>query len=80
MTEQVTADHQLTYSQLRAAYTEADERMKKSNGHSFVQILKCRCVYCHRSPDQKGKCRDWFATYLDRLSEVLSERGIVIKG
>ena len=50
--------------------------MKLSNGHSYVQILKCRCIYCNRSPKQKGKCSGWFHSFCDRLSEVLHEQGV----
>ena len=71
------SNEQLTYGQWRQACIDADERMKASNGHSYVQILKVRCQYCNRSPAHKGKCGHWFATYLDRLSEVLSERGFI---
>ena len=67
----------MTYDELRAAYVEADARMKKNNGHRFETILKTRCVYCRRRPGVKTKCGGWFQTFLDRLDEVLVERGIV---
>ena len=56
---------------------EADKRMKASNGHSYVTILKTRCQYCHRSPGQKGKCRAWFQTFIDLYKTVLREHGEV---
>ena len=58
---------------VREAYIEADKRMKASNGHAYVTILKTRCMYCGRSPKQKGKCPQWFSSFLDRLTEVLVE-------
>jgi len=49
----------------------ADKRMKESNGHQFMTILKTRCQYCGRSPKQKGKCPAWLNTYMQRLYEEL---------
>ncbi len=54
---------------------EADERMKASNGHSFVTILKTRCQYCGRSKNQKGRCKAWFQTFIDNLKTIMSENG-----
>lgn len=59
--------------QLRECYIEADRRMKSSNGHSFVTILKTRCQYCGRSPAAKGKCSAWFQVFLDHLTIVIGE-------
>jgi len=54
---------------------EADKRMKKTNGHSYVHTLKTRCRYCGRSPQQKGKCQHWFQTFIDHFRQVLRENG-----
>lgn len=67
----------MNYKELRECYEEADRRMKRTQGHSYFQILKVRCQYCSRSPRQKGKCAGWFQTFLDQLSIVLGERGAV---
>lgn len=63
--------------ELLEVYEEADRRMKASEGHSYLTILKTRCQYCGRSPRQKGRCGEWFHTFLDQLSIVLKERGVV---
>ena len=76
MTEHRPSEKVFTSGDLELAYIEADRRMKLSNGHSYVQILKCRCIYCNRSPKQKGKCSGWFHSFCDRLSEVLYEQGV----
>lgn len=52
---------------LREAMARADKKMKDSNGHSYVSILKTRCQNCGRSPKQKGKCSGWFTTFVNRL-------------
>lgn len=70
----------MNYKELRECYEEADKRMKRNDGHSYVQILKVRCQHCNRSPSQKGKCAGWFQTFLDHLSTVLRERGAVSAG
>ena len=49
----------------------ADRRMKTSNGHSFVTILKTRCQYCGRSRHQQGRCRAWFQTFLFHVDTIL---------
>jgi len=49
----------------------ADNRMKASNGHLFLTMLKTRCQYCGRSPRAKGRCGSWFRTYLTQLDAVL---------
>lgn len=48
--------------QIEAAFKEADVRMKESNGHRFFIMLKRRCEYCGRSPNQKGRCNYWYQT------------------
>lgn len=65
--------------ELRGAYEEADRRMKATDGHQFVQILKTRCQFCNRSRAQtKGKrCGGWFGSFLNHLESVLVERGEV---
>lgn len=57
---------------------EADKRMKESNGHSFVTMLKTRCQYCGRSPKVTTRCGGWFHSYRARLTEVLLERGFMV--
>lgn len=54
-----------------ALLAEADRRMKATNGHSFLTVLKTRCQLCGRSPKQKGNCPRWFETFCDRLFESL---------
>lgn len=54
----------------RAKYI-ADKMMKESNGHSYEHILKTRCIFCHRSPNSKGKCGGWFQTFLRCMDLVL---------
>lgn len=54
---------------------EADKRMKASDGHSYVTILKTRCQYCGRSPRQKGRCGAWFQTFIENYKAVLREHG-----
>lgn len=46
---------------------EADTKMKEDDGHTFVQMLKVRCIRCGRSPKQKGKCPYWLNRYMDIL-------------
>ena len=53
----------------------ADTRMKLSNGHQYVTILKTRCSYCGRSPTQKGRCVHWFNVFIDHFRTVLLENG-----
>ena len=55
--------------------TEADTRMKSSDGHSYITLLKTRCQYCGRSPNQRGRCMAWFRTFIDHFKAVLSENG-----
>jgi len=54
---------------------QADKRMKASNGHSYVTILKTRCQYCNRSPTQKGRCKAWFQTFIHNYKLILNEHG-----
>lgn len=51
---------------------EADKRMKETEGHSYMTILKTRCQYCRRSPNQKGKCSAWFSTFIDHLTDLVT--------
>jgi len=52
---------------------KADVEMKKTDGHQYLTILKTRCQLCGRSPKQKGKCRGWFQTFLDKLYIEIKE-------
>ena len=58
------------FEKLQAALLEADKRMKESNGHSFVQILKTRCQFCGRSPKIKTRCGQWFQTFIYHLKNI----------
>ena len=60
-----------TIDQIERAFKLGDERMKKSNGHRYIQILKTRCAYCGRSPKQKGRCSRWYQTLYTYAIEVL---------
>lgn len=62
----------LTFEEYGEAVLKADASMKADNGHSFVQILKCRCRWCHRSPKAKGRCRGWFNTFVMQLAGELT--------
>lgn len=61
----------LTFDEWERAKRLADARMKYSNGHRFLILLKTRCQYCGRSPRAKGRCRAWFQTYLSQLDTIL---------
>jgi len=56
---------------------EADARMKKSNGHTYMTILKTRCMFCGASPKRTTRCPVWINTYMDRLADVLQENGVI---
>lgn len=58
---------------IKKAFEKADKMMKESNGHTYETVLKTRCIYCHRSPNQKGDCRAWFTRFLECLENVLLE-------
>lgn len=62
-----------------AAAMEADRRMKESNGHTYMTILKTRCMHCGASPNRKTRCPAWLNTFMDRLAHVLEEKGIITK-
>lgn len=66
---------ELTRKAFRLALIEADFDMKQTNGHSFLTVLKTRCVYCRKSPKVKTKCGRWFDTFNDCLERRLIERG-----
>lgn len=68
----------LTRTAFRLALLEADAEMKNSNGHSYVTILKTRCIYCNRSPRVKTRCGRWLDTMMDRLESTLRERGFLV--
>lgn len=61
----------LTFGEFQKMKVEADRRMKASNGHSFVTILKTRCQHCGRSPRARGQCGSWFQTFLGHLDSLL---------
>lgn len=59
------------------ATVDADVRMKTTNGHLYITILKTRCQYCGKSPNVKTKCPGWFQTYIVRLREILTEKKVI---
>jgi len=61
----------MSYDEWALAKLTADRRMKASNGHCFVTILKTRCQFCGRSPRAKGNCRYWFQAFMTQLDTVL---------
>ncbi len=62
----------LTFAEYGQAVIAANSRMKVNNGHSFVHILKTRCQYCGRSPRMKGRCSQWFQTFVALLAGELT--------
>lgn len=67
----------MTQDELQACYEQADTRMKATDGHSYITVLKTRCQHCGRSPNQKGRCSGWFNSFIDNLTVVMIERGHV---
>ena len=65
------ADIELTHDQWMSAKIMADARMKATNGHYFVVMLKTRCQHCGRSPKVKTHCSGWFQTYLSHLDTIV---------
>jgi len=61
----------LTFDEWGRVKLLADARMKASNGHSFVTILKTRCQHCGRSRKARGNCRGWFQTFLGHVDTIL---------
>lgn len=55
-----------------AACVRANTSMQEKNGHTYEHVLKTRCIWCHRSPSQPGKCSGWFQTFLWNLSGELT--------
>ena len=70
----------MTNEQFKKYLQESDTRMKESNGHSYVTILKTRCQYCGRSPHHKSRCKAWFQTFIDDLESVLREHDEISEG
>ena len=68
----------ITNEEYRVALIEADRRMKMSNGHEYMTILKTRCIHCGRSRKVKTKCGGWFATFVSCLGRVLLEKGVIV--
>jgi hypothetical protein len=66
-----------SYETYRSALEEADTRMKASNGHEYLTILKTRCMHCGRSPRVKTRCGGWFQTFVNMLGHVLQEKGVI---
>ena len=66
--------YSFTTEEWRSALQRADYLMKKHNGHEYVQILKTRCQLCGRSPRQKGICKHWQISLINRLEFVLMNK------
>lgn len=62
---------EMSHEEWMQAKLTADQRMKANNGHSFVTILKTRCQFCGRSRKAKGRCGQWFQTFLWHLDVIL---------
>lgn len=62
---------ELTMADFKKAEAVADKIMKESNGHAFETILKTRCQFCGSSPKAKGRCGQWFQSFLYFLDYVL---------
>ena len=69
--EGMKGDISLTMDEWMLVKLTADRRMKASNGHAFMTILKTRCQHCGRSPRAAGRCRGWFMTFLGHLDTIL---------
>lgn len=65
----------MTREQFEMKCRAADVRMKRNDGHSYVTILKTRCIRCGRSPKQAGKCPKWFDTFCEELYSVMCDTG-----
>lgn len=61
----------LTLKEWQQAKELADKRMKASNGHSYMTILKTRCQHCGRSPRDARRCGQWFQTFVGNLDTIL---------
>lgn len=70
----------MTVEEFNDCVKEADRRMKESNGHNYMTILKTRCMNCGRSPKVKTRCGGWLNTFMDRLGHVLQEKGVITNG
>lgn len=67
----MTKEAKYTIKQIEQAFKIGDKRMKESNGHRYIRILKTRCDYCGRSPRQKGRCPRWYQTLYTYAIEAL---------
>ncbi len=70
-TAEVHHEIEMSHEDWMQAKLTADQRMKASNGHYFIVMLKTRCQWCGRSPKAKGRCGGWFQTFLAQLDMVL---------
>lgn len=61
----------ISFAEFEKALEMADSQMKENNGHSFITILKTRCVYCGKSPKVKTRCGAWFQTFIDNLKTIM---------
>lgn len=74
---EVRRKEKMNHGEYRSCLEEADKRMKAKNGHTYMKILKTRCIYCNASPKVKTKCRRWFDTFVECLGHVMTERGFM---
>ena len=66
--------YSFTIKEWNMALRKADKIIKKTNGHEYVRALKTRCQNCGRSPKQKGICRNWQISLINRLLQVLMNK------
>lgn len=75
-----TCSAALTYQEYRECLEETDRRMKATNGHEYIHMLKTRCQHCGASPKVKTRCRGWFQTFVNILGIVLQQKGAISDG
>jgi len=66
----------MTHQEYKQILKEIDLKVKETNGHNYITMLKTRCQNCGRSPKAKGKCGAWL-NYFMSLFE-LKLRGLKI--
>ena len=76
----MSKEHRFTIEEWYKALKIADEIMKKNNGHQYAKILKTRCELCGRSPKQKGICKHWQITLINKLLFVLMNKDLLAHG
>jgi len=61
----------ITAADWTAIVTLADQRLKRTNGHAYVTILKTRCQWCGRSPKDGRRCGRWLDTFVAELGRIV---------